>query len=372
MKKLLLAGLALMIVLGACELGNRDYYLDEDDFGDPTEGAVVIVLNGSALPTKTITPGTDMDVSRYDLTFTGPNAGDYFIGQTGSDGLFSQTGLAQGTWNLEVDAYNNTPSPGPDLIGAIDGVVDSTVEINIAPGQWNVVSVDVLPIAGLGDLRVYIQWPDAAGVNEALTSSLTKEDGTPVANFATDFEISTSGTDRIAEYDTLNDLDLPQINSGYYLMILQIYDGGELLWGWVEAVRILAGQYTNTTDQSPSKFILDTLEGSGGINLSAFMQIVIGFSPDPSVDPISITQGEDFTITAQPIPAVPPVDHTYEYQWYIDGDVISGETSAALTDYGSLLTPDIYNIFVVLKEKDDLSNVVTISSNGFELTVNAP
>ena len=105
--------------------------------------------------------------------------------------------------------------------------------------------VNVVPIDGSGDLTLTLTWPDNAVAEESITASLEAVDissGLPAG-----FVMSTNLTTYTAVYDTVTNAALPQLDDGYYTLILQLYDDVALAWGWMEAVRIVTGQTTLNT-----------------------------------------------------------------------------------------------------------------------------
>jgi hypothetical protein len=336
MKKWIGIALLSVVILAGCDLFTRDFYLAEADFP-----GLVLRINSEELPAKTIVPNFDMNVATYQLAFTGPTTADNFSTTISNAGVFNRTGLKPGSWSVVVGAYNADATP--TLIGAKNGVAGTAETFTITAGASANVSVNVIPLIGTGkgDLRIFVSWPDNVGPGtETLTGSLTPGPGN--ISFQT-----TPGTTVTALYNAN-----PQLNAGYYIMVLQLKDTGNvLLWGWMETVRILAGKTTDTG----TKFELTTLTGAGGVSLVATgsMQnpVDIAFTPTPIPDLTKNTSA--LNVSASMTPA-----GIYTYQWYLDGTAVSGATSATISLPASspLLTLGRHNLSLLVTSGSILSS----------------
>ncbi len=352
MKKFIWIGLIFLMAFVGCSLADRDFSLAEDDFIDPGKGALVLILDGGAIPTKTIAPTLGMNVGSYELIFAGPDVSastpdlsGSFTTTITSSGVYVQSGFEPGNWTVAVNARNADATPV--VIGAINGgVAPVTASFTITAGISTGVTANVLPIAGKGDLTLTLTWPDDAVATESITASLLPAPpGDIDSGLVPGFSMSTDGTIYTAVYDTtLSDADsLIPLNNGYYTLILQLNDGGALAWGWMEAVRIVTGQTTIKT------WGLSLVAG-GRLDLTTNMQdpIVITFSPtNPDGSTLSQSAGNptQVTVTAVPTPA-----GSYTYQWYADGSVITGETAASITIIGSDYSLGYHNFAVMFTD----------------------
>ncbi len=353
MKKFIWIGFILFVAFIGCDLVSRDFSLAEDDFIDPNKGSLVLILDGGAIPTKTIAPTLDMNVATYELIFAGPDVlvgpdlSGSFTTTIGSSGLYVQSGFEPGpNWTVEVNARNGDATPV--VIGAINGVQGTTASFPITAGAATPLTVNVVPITGSGDLTLTLTWPDIAVASESITASLTPAPPGPgdiSSGLDPGFSMSTDLTTYTAVYDTtLSGTDLlTPLDNGYYTLILQLNDGGALAWGWMEAVRIVTGQTTIYPWDLQ-------LTAGGRLDLITNMQdpIVITFSPtnpDGTTLSQSASTPTDVTVTAVPTPA-----GSYTYQWYADGSVISGETAASITITGSTYSLGNHNFAVMITD----------------------
>jgi hypothetical protein len=345
MKKWIGIALLAVVILAGCDLFNRDFYLAEADF----PGLVLRVI-GDELPAKTIVPNFDMNVANYQLVFTGPTTADGFSTTINSAGAFNRTGLKPGSWSVVVGAYN-LDAP-PTLIGAKNGVAGTAETFTITSGASTNVNINVIPLIGTGkgDLRIFVSWPDNVGPGiETLTGNLTPNPPGP-GNIS--FQ-TTLGTTVSALYNAN-----PQLNAGYYIMVLQLRDSGSvLLWGWMESVRILAGKTTDTG----TSFALTALTGAGGVSLvaAASMQNPVTITFTPATITPDLKFGPAPTGTGLSVSAsMTPPSGSYTYQWYLDGSPVSGATgtSFALPAGDSLLTLGRHNLSLLVTSGSILSS----------------
>ncbi|HEX3044374.1 MAG TPA: hypothetical protein VHY08_06435, partial [Bacillota bacterium] len=137
------------------------------------------------------------------------------------------------------------------------------------------------------------------------------------------------------------------INTGYYTLLVYLYDGTSFKWGAAEAVRILAGQ------TSEGNYPIIPGAGFGGINLiiTPDLQNPIGISFNGQQDQLLI--GSGMTITAT-------TSETVEtYQWYLNGWPLSGETNSAIT-IGSSLGQGVYRLDLIVT-KGNISSSETVN-----------
>jgi len=375
MKKYLWIALALIIaVFVGCDFTSRDFYRAEDDFDDPTRGSLNIALDGGALPTKTIAPALDMNVAYYDLTFTGPTSSDDFSTQINAgapdNGFFSRGALSESAepddWNVVADAYNS----GDTRIGT------ATQDFTITAGQATNIDIEVLPLPGSGDLSLTLEWTTGVLVDASITASLNPQRGDISSNLAPDgFLITTGGSPDTGTYITSSGGTPDSLAPGYNTLILRLYDGTALVWGWMEAVRIVSGQTSSAT------WTLN-LGAGGRVDLQASWQdpiiITLDSNPGtPEVDatPTNINQGDSLSILA--IPDLPD-DGTYSFQWYLDGapltddvggvEVVGSDTENVTFPTNSpLLTLGTHTLSVLLTAGVSAD---ILSSEGFTFNVN--
>jgi hypothetical protein len=320
----------------------------------------VLLLDGSAVPTRTIAPLLSMDVATYELSFDGPD-GDTNVDFTQivsqASPVYSKSGMAVGSWTVAVTAKNGSGTP----IAALNGDPASTQGFVVTAAEVTVVNVAAIPIIGTGGLTLTVAWPTTAILNPTVDAELTPSGSATGADLS--FAPGTSGSNSTATYTRAI---AGGWANGYYALTLQLMSdddgaGGhqpETAWGWVEAVRIVAGQMSSAS--------WELLALTGGISGTATNNmsnpIVVTFAPE-SIPSFAASAG--LTVTANPA--------GYSYKWYLDGvalaegvDGVTGTGAQAVTFAGgsAKLTVGNHNLSVIVTSGS------TLSSSTIPFTVN--
>ncbi len=364
MKKLIWIGLAFFVVLVGCDLASRDFSLTEDDFSDLSKGTLMLLFDDSELPTKTIAPDpSDMIVERWEIRGSGPS-GDSFEDLTNTSGVLTRNGLTPGAWTLRVEAFNAVT--GGIMIGAIGGASENTTPFTIVGGQVNTLDVTIIPIIGTGTLGLTLDWPSGSVSNPTVDASLTPYGSTTpeTLTFLPDPPVND-----IASYT-----DSVRV-AGYYTIMLQLFeDGSTLVWGHLEAVRVIYQQTTSRT------FTLNT--DAGGLYLPSITfdnpnPVDIAFTyydPAAPTTPISLPATlskatSPITLNVEAVPA-PSDTGNYMYLWYDDGTPIGTAAPAASDGHLFTLVAADYSLgdhnFTVLI--NDTANE-TLSSESFSIEI---
>jgi hypothetical protein len=285
------------------------------------EGTLNLIFSEAGLFTaKTIEPALDMDVASYDIYGSGPY-GLTFEQLGVTDTTVWQKSLIPGVWTVTVNAKN------------IDGVIIGTgsVEVEIIAGKVTNTEITVTPLEGDGILDVSVIWPEGVITSPVIAGTLTPAGGSAeTAAFV-------YGTDGVSAGYTQT------LASGYYMLSIQLYDGEKMLWGTIEAVRIISGELSEKT------YTLVKDVNSGGLELEIITEmenpIEITFSGALELLP----SGSNMTVFAS---TSEPVD---SYQWYLKGTPINGETSDTIT-IGETLEPGTYWLDLVVVKGSILSS----------------
>jgi hypothetical protein len=286
-----------------------------------TQGTLNLIFSEEGLFTaKTIEPNLDMDVATYDIYGSGPY-GRSFEQLGVEDTTVWQKSLIPGVWTITVNAKN------------IDGVIIGTgsVEVEIIAGKVTNAEITVTPLIGEGILDVTVIWPVDVIENPVILGTLTPAGGSAE-------EVSfVYGADGVsAGYNRT-------LANGYYVLSIQLFDGEEMLWGTIEAVRIITGQISEKT------YTLVKDVNRGGLELEIITEmenpIEITFSGAMEFLP----SGTNMTVSAS---TSEPVD---SYQWYLKGDPINGETGNTIT-IGETLEPGTYWLDLVVIKGSILSS----------------
>jgi len=310
-----LIALGLLLFLTGCEILNPPENEEEE------QGTLVLSFAKAQLfLPKTIEPDIDVQINAYDIYGTGPQ-GEMFEFIDFSESSVFQVGLVPGQWDLMVFAKN--------LEGTIIGSGESVSVV--AAGEVTTATITILPLEGQGQLTVEVSWPDSVLTGPGLTGNLNPVDG---VSESMDFQMAPNTLS--ADYED-------SLASGYYQMTLQLWDNSDLVWGTVDAVRILAG---NVSEQT--YLLQQELNRSGfGLVLVDSLNNPINITFSGVVD--SLPAGQEMTITAE------TEEESVTYQWYLLGEPLAGETGESIT-IGSALDPGMYWLDLLMQKGSVLSS----------------
>lgn len=278
-----------------------------------SEGTIVLSLSEKDVSNQTIVPGINMDIAAYDIYGSGP--GDSFQQLDWTGGTLEVISLIQGAWIINVDAKNST--------GTI--IANGSESTTVVGGSITPVTVTVTPLDGNGDLEVNVSWQSGEISSPSISGSV--EDSALVSTTLSTFS-----------YTAIQGSSTTELEKSYYALFLTINDGATPLFdGLVDIVRIV---YNETTIANL------TVEGIGedtGVSITIEdaldPPIEINFSGQQS----AIDEGTDMTVTATTDPS--PVDL---YQWYLNGQKLTGETNPFITIGSSLPVKNGYKLTLMV------------------------
>jgi len=322
-KLLLLAPFALLLVFAGCSIS-------------PDSGGTLVLSLLDKVNARTIQPTLDMAPASWDVVGTGPEGAAFSqLGLTSATVV--QKSLIPGSWLIEVTARNTG--------GAAIGYGSTT--ITVAAGEVTLASVTVRPLVGDGTLDVQVTWP--AGV---LTTPVLGADLAPSGSAFAPLPLNV-GTNSASHLGTHA--------NGYYALRLMLRDQGTLVWGTVEAVRIIAGE------TSAALFALTNDVNRGGLGL----QIVTDLQNPITVTlagSASLARGSTMTVSATTSEAVD------SYQWYLQGEPVG--TNSSSIAIGSGLGLGHYWLSLVVMKGTIMSSqslefdVVPAAIRSYQLTLN--
>lgn len=324
MKKLLcLAPLAMALVVAGCSF-------------NPDPGGTLVLSFLDRVNARTIEPGLDMNPATWDVLGTGP--GGAAFSQTGlTSSSCVRKSLIPGEWLIEVTARN----AGGVAIGY------GSTRVTIEAGEVALASVTVRPLVGDGTLDVRVTWPEGV-----LTTPVLSADLAPSGSAFAALPVSPGPNSAALLGDHPN---------GYYSLRLLLSDEGSLVWGAVEAVRIIAGE------TSAALFALTNDVNRGGLALQILTDLQNPITVSLAAQ-TSLQQGSTMTVTASTSDAVD------SYQWYLQGAPVG--TNASSISIGSGLGLGHYWLSLVVTKGSILSSksvefdVVPAVIRNYELTLN--
>lgn len=291
------------------------------------KGELKLVISEKYVSNRTLVPDVTMEVAAYTIKGAGP-MGLEFESTGITESVFLQSNLAAGTWTIVVEAVN------PDGI-----IIARDVEIvEVVANRLTTVEMVTTPIDGIGALNIQVTWPEGEEVRPTLEAVLTPEAGEPFA-----LDVLATGSSA-----TIN----KELKAGYYMLTLKLVDGPFVLWGTMEAVRILADEKTTGV------FEVENL------NITAYGAIEVIVSSDLQ-NPLDIKfSGGRSTLEFKTSMTVTAVcsDIPDSYQWFLNGSEIPGETKNYIT-IGSTLPLGYYNLNLLVKK----GNI--FSSEGFPFSI---
>jgi hypothetical protein len=325
-----IVAVALVVFFSACEL-SPEY-----------SGSLILNIESRDIATQTFAPTVPMSIATYDIFGSGPG-GTVFYDTGVVETVYIESSLVIGPWTVTIDGRNS------------DGkkIASVTEVFTITAGQTTDVAAVVVPLSGSGELIIDMSWPVGAISAPNVYATLA-----PVGGSASPITFTVNAN--TASFSDLN------LNAGYYSLNIRLKDGTTVVWGLVEAVRILAGETTGATITLTQDDINPELEGSLELDIGEDLQnpIVIQFSGQQS----SLPLGTDMVVVATPS-VVPD-----SYRWYLNGSEVTGATSNSIT-VGSALGVGSYRLDVIIRKGNILSSeylVFTIVGSGVEETVDFP
>lgn len=271
---------------------------------------------------KTIQPGISLDVVTYDIFGSGPSGATFQALGIGST-IYRKEGLLPGDWSVYAIGKN---AAGTSIAQS------ATSAVTLALAETKTVGLTCLPYVGNGSLRIDLSWPSEAAVTPVIEASLTPEGGTSVP-------ITFTITGNKASY-----LSDPTLTNGYYTLSLKLKDSSMsnyLVWSKVESVLIFKDQLTTANwvltvddaDAAPAPGIALTLTSDTKKPITITLS---GYYND-------LQQGSTMTVSATGTPT------PTSWQWYLDGDILTGETSSSTTVGSGLVAGSAHTLTVIGK-----------------------
>ena len=287
--------------------------IDDDD---PTGLAGLLVVFDSQLA-YTLVPAIDMTPASYAITGRGPDGATF--AQTTASGPVQIPDLAVGAWAVTVEAVNSAAK----IIG------DGTTAVTLKAGTLGTATIHVKPLTGYGTLQLTVNWPAAQVTSASVTAQLVPAAG---ATRTLTFTLG-SGTASSATAD---------IPTGYHTLSLQVLDGGVLVAGAIEIVRIVKDESTGGT------FTFTQVNPApANMQVSITPEMANPLTVTLSGQRASVVEGTGFTVQA----SVAGVTGNVVYTWYLNSGFRTTGTSLAVP---ASLAPGAYRIDVTAFTADGL------------------
>ena len=145
---------------------------------------------------------------------------------------FYRNGLTPGSWTITVGGVNTNGIT----------IVEGSATAQITAGTVTPVTLTLTLVPGNGVLDLTVTWGKKLFKTDDIQATLVPA---VTQNGILVFEIKTNAQDRVGTYRN------ESVPAGYYLLTLKLIGDGALVWGFPEAVRILANETTIHTYEYP-------------------------------------------------------------------------------------------------------------------------
>lgn len=221
----------------------------------PGKGMLSLYFGGTGRNINWL-PDIDMDITTYTIVGTGPNAGDSFVEEGFSGGIFTKDALAVGAWGITVDGYNGDG----DLVGS------ATLGVTIRRNQTTEATGSISPLAGTGFLEVSVRWSDSQNklADPQVHMLIQDEQGDEIIAYQDPIRLVLGGDGKSATGSVAG------IPVGWYEVSVGLFEGTpsqgvEPVWQDVYTFRIVKDETTEGTVVIPEEEILF---GSGSISMT--------------------------------------------------------------------------------------------------------
>ncbi|RKX76292.1 MAG: hypothetical protein DRP87_12315 [Spirochaetes bacterium] len=205
------------------------------------KSSLVLFLSTQEGVVRTITPEADLSVSYYEIEGDGPERRGFSF-QT-NEQIAEIKGLKAGNWKITARGYNSGKTP----------VFQGEKEVVLKYRERADIHMILYPVEGKGELEISVNWPETCLTEPVVTGELVSENDEKTE---LQFQVSSMQAQTSVE----------RLQSGYYTLILNLYDGAQHVAGLAEVVRILAEHTTQ------AHLDLDT-SGSVGAVFKLIVQI---------------------------------------------------------------------------------------------------
>ena len=266
--------------------------------------------------------GWDPDIVSVQVIGQGPSGRGFDLSFPVSASPISISNVLAGPWTFFVFALN----------GASEKVLAGQASAVIEDGATTEISVTLSPLIGTGTLVVEFRWPVGILSNPVVSASLAQYIDGDVFGLPADlvpFSYSESGGTALYRYEGVHD-------AGYYLLETHVDDDDGAPWAHSDAVLITSGNVTPVT--------IDLETGSVEIQiiLSPSDPLDVTLTPDTAS---RLPAGTDMTVAGAVTGGTPP----YTYRWYLDGELMAGETGTFVV-IGSALSAGRYRLTLIASD----------------------
>lgn len=249
---------------------------------DSSSASLTIIMDNAL--SRSIVPDEEMQAVNYQISGNGPGNSSFLETSIGS---LTVTNLAAGEWNITVTAINS--------MGTNIGTGSTTVVlINNSSVS---AEIDILPFDGFGNLDLTVNWLESDVNSPQIDCELIPTQGT---SRSLDFTINGNQ----ASYSGTN------IPTGYYTLIIKLFDHGYLAKAAVEIVWI-AKDITSTGSFTFDQ--IDLIQGKINVN------VVTDLTTPLDVHIMGEENSKPDNLSMQLRASVSNYSDNVTYIWYVNG-----------------------------------------------------
>jgi hypothetical protein len=304
--------LALLLFLVSCGMEMKWQFTGDEGGG----GSASLVLNiESEFQPQTLLPDVDTSEYSYEIKGSGPDGVTFDL--VTEETTVEISSLEPGTWRLTANQKNG------------DGTVLSMGEesTSLQPGNRKSVRLTVKPVQGYGTLDLSLYWTQADVAVPSVEAQLIPVSGSPI-----DLSFSLGAGSAVYVAQT--------IPTGNHTLVLKLCDGGDMVMGAVEVVKIMNKQSTAGLFE-----FLDIDEDDAFISVNITPKESDSITVALGGQLSEISPGESMTLSA----SASGLTDNVVYVWYLNGE--AKETGAAFT-VGSGLALGTYRLDVTAFSTD--------------------
>lgn len=224
-------------------------------------------------------------------------------------------GLGFGDWTITI--Y------GKNAAGTI--IAQGEQDVTIATTGTQNIDIAVVPIVGVGSLDLTVNWTPAEVGQPSIQASLTPSSGAPLVLA---FSLPAAGTGSCTR---------AAIPTGYYTLVVKLLDGGQLVMGAIEVVRIVKDQVTAGTFDFTE---VGSAQGSLSVNIAPEMYNPITVTLSGQAAEVDL--GVPMTVSG----SVPADIGNVVQVWYLNGEAKSTGSSFTVNDAALPLAIGVYRLDV--------------------------
>ncbi len=178
-------------------------------------GEILIKLNLTSDGNRTVLPEVSMEPVDFIISGKGPEGKNFTVDS--SNYVIKVNDILCGPWELKVDSFNRSG----------DLILSGSKSVNVYKSQESEININLYPVNGNGSLNVVVMWPELSMANPEVSILLEGKDSI----IQREPNVSTEGASCYID----------PVDSGYYILSIELFDNNKKQCGATETVRIING-----------------------------------------------------------------------------------------------------------------------------------